>query len=426
MATGKARIGLLVGVLALCGVGATVAWWLLPTQHRRVRSYLLLRRDKEEEAALSWFEKLSLVSPPAGCSPELALVRMRDEAIEPLIALLDDPDPQLRGDAFRDLGYLGDARAVAALLPVLEEGSYEDRVHAARALGVIGDPRAAEPLMAAMNSKRSPVREAAARALASLGDRRAGEALIPGLTDRAEEVRKAAARACGELRVQQAAAPLRALLQDAHVRQTAVWALGGIKDPAAVPLLAEWVDQGDWLFCREVALALGRIGDEHAVWLLQRSYSMPRNRYGKLRAAAGLAITGRNDAFEYLIASLKDTEAYIAGRAVGLLGEVGDPRAVPTLIAMHQHNVNAGAAESLGKIGDPRAVEPLIRSLPGPGILCEKYHTIDALGRLGDPRAIAPLEAALETETWADNNCVEILVALRSIRRSSGRPAPEE
>lgn len=68
--------------------------------------------------------------------------RREPRAVEPLIALLEDPDPALRRSA-------------------------------ANAVSGIGDERAAEPLLAALRDPDPFVRASAARAMASLGDERA-------------------------------------------------------------------------------------------------------------------------------------------------------------------------------------------------------------------------------------------------------------
>jgi HEAT repeat protein len=63
-----------------------------------------------------------------------------------------------------------------------------------------------------------------------------------------------------------------------------------------------------------------------------------------------------------LIVALNDDDAEVRSQAAGMLGELGDSRAVMPLIATLQDEgsgVSAAATWALGELGDKRAVEPL-------------------------------------------------------------------
>jgi HEAT repeat protein len=67
------------------------------------------------------------------------------------------------------LGKLKDPWAVEPLLTLLVDSDPDVRKHAACALGAIGDPRAIGPLIAALGDESSDVREAAEGALGTSG-----------------------------------------------------------------------------------------------------------------------------------------------------------------------------------------------------------------------------------------------------------------
>jgi HEAT repeat protein len=139
-----------------------------------------------------------------------------ERALAPLAAVLHDPDPRLRGEAARALGALDSPRAVPGLIAVLQTDADPDtRMAAAYSLGLLGDQRAVDPLLAKLaDTGEDPrVRGFAAEALIGPGERRAVPALIAALRDPSAEVRFWAAFALGELRDPAALSALQHLAQ---------------------------------------------------------------------------------------------------------------------------------------------------------------------------------------------------------------------
>jgi hypothetical protein len=98
-----------------------------------------------------------------------ALSSLRDRrAVEPLVAALVDPEWHVRDSVIVALGELGAPTAVPPLIAALRGG--ENR--AARALERIGAP-AVEPLIAVLEDPDRVVRASAAGALGRIGDARA-------------------------------------------------------------------------------------------------------------------------------------------------------------------------------------------------------------------------------------------------------------
>lgn len=114
----------------------------------------------------------------------LALLRLHEPAAVPrLLAALAVPNQRLRCPVATVLGEIGDQRAVEPLIALLRDGACEvvwenERARAAEALGQLGDPRAVEPLIAALAAENAETASKAMEALGRLGDRRAVEPLI--------------------------------------------------------------------------------------------------------------------------------------------------------------------------------------------------------------------------------------------------------
>ncbi len=151
--------------------------------------------------------------------------------------MLDDPDPDLRGEALRSLGVLGDGRTTSRLIKVLRtHPNADDRKFAAYALGNFNSPRATAALRQVLkNTAEAPdVRGEAAQQLvyekSAIGD------LIKALGDSSTEVRFWSAYALGEGRINRALPELRRLTVDRSrvkgwwsVAREARWAIATIE-----------------------------------------------------------------------------------------------------------------------------------------------------------------------------------------------------
>jgi HEAT repeat protein len=123
-----------------------------------------------------------------------------EEALEPLLEMLADPDHALRRFAATALGWLGDARAIGPLIEALQgDGQSEVRKQAVVALDKIGDPGAVEALLDAVYDDHPTVRWYAVRALPQFNDTRAIEPLIDALRQGNEDISAAAIAALAEV-----------------------------------------------------------------------------------------------------------------------------------------------------------------------------------------------------------------------------------
>jgi hypothetical protein len=102
-------------------------------------------------------------------------------AVEELTAALQDPIPEVRREAARALGAIGDPRAVPALIQALQDPASDLVLEAADALGAIGSYDATDALLPLLHAERIEARIAAAQALRRIADPRALPALFQRL-----------------------------------------------------------------------------------------------------------------------------------------------------------------------------------------------------------------------------------------------------
>lgn len=194
-----------------------------------------------------------------------------DLAVYELIENLKSPDITTKLDAALALGKMKTGRAVSSLVRLLKESpDGVVRFVAATSLGEIGDRRAVIPLIDTIrdNETRGTVLTAAATALGKIKDPRAVEPIIKRLWHEDPDVRVGMADALGQLHDQRAVMALIATLGDEnpHVRESAAKALGETEDFLAVDPLVMVSKKDRVSDVRWWAVhALGDIGDPRAV-----------------------------------------------------------------------------------------------------------------------------------------------------------------
>ena len=149
-------------------------------------------------------------------------------------------DPVVRSDAAIRLGQVRSKEAVDALIAALNDQEETVRVNVIRALGDIGDPKAIAPIVPFVAESLSAVRMAACQALGALRDARG----VPGpeslevllrvaLQDESERIRSHVVKVVGTRRTREAVPRLESALraESDMVRANAAMALGEIGDP---------------------------------------------------------------------------------------------------------------------------------------------------------------------------------------------------
>jgi HEAT repeat protein len=313
-------------------------------------------------------------------------VKMGGVAVEFLIERLKDKDRYVRSSVAWALGKIGDARAVDTLIEALkDESSYvrEDSIGALvkiakKDLGVV------DKLIKALRDEDSYVRGGIAKVLGNLGwepkseEERvlyyiangdwdecvkmgavAVEFLIERLKDRNSDVRRSVAEALGKIGDARAVDTLIEALkdEDSYVRASVAWALGEIGDARAVSALIEALRDEDSYVRGGIAKVLGNLGWEPKSEEERVLYYIANGDWDECVKMGAVAV-------EFLIERLKDRNSAVRIRVAEALGEIGDARAVDSLIeSLKDRVIRRRVAEALGKIGDARAVEALIEAL---------------------------------------------------------------
>jgi HEAT repeat protein/protein-S-isoprenylcysteine O-methyltransferase Ste14 len=219
-----------------------------------------------------------------------ALADIGGPAADPLIGLLDEPDPEARQEAARALGLVGADRAVGPLLVKLSDENVDVRIKVVDALGRLRAEEAVEPLVAILESRVKDLSRVAAVALGRIGSETAVEPLLGFLDSPNWWDRAAAVDALGEIGSEDALELLLARLEgeDVHVRRSTVVALLKIGSERALEPLERALQDED----REV-----RLFAAEALKRLRARVGIPGPDSCTIVMAArdGLALAGNNE-----------------------------------------------------------------------------------------------------------------------------------
>ncbi|MCK4269764.1 MAG: HEAT repeat domain-containing protein, partial [Methanogenium sp.] len=160
-----------------------------------------------------------------------------EDPLEKILGGLESRDVQIRVAAVESLRLMG-APAVEHLIPVLDDKNYSVRLAAAEALGEIGDRQAVKPLIVRFSDESDEVRVAVARALGDIGSPDGIPHLMDSFLDEYYAVRFAAVDSLTKM------------------------------GSGAIPMLTTGLKHSVPVYRISSANALGRIGDEDAVFPL--------------------------------------------------------------------------------------------------------------------------------------------------------------
>jgi HEAT repeat protein len=327
----------------------------------------------------------------------MELAKLGALGVEPLIGALNEIDGEIidvRDDAIRALGEIGDPRAVEPLTSVLLNTSKYavwERRDAAKALGNIGGEQAVSALTKALKDPRSEVRIAAGDVLEQLGTK-------PGRTSPGEkpvqvstELRKEIDNLVSVLLGPSAFPAERRDIKRARER------LIEIGEPAVLPLI-QILKNRSVENRGEAAVVLREIADPRSTGTFLNALEDSNNDV-VLNAAMGLGNIGAEEAMEPLMnLYTSHDKVYVRAEALRAMGKIDSTPTMSLLIEALEgpdESIRNTACQALGETGDAQALEPLISALQD-----EYYRTrrfaADGLGILGDPRAIGPLEAISE------------------------------
>jgi HEAT repeat protein len=242
-----------------------------------------------------------------------------------VLEALSDPDPDVRRTAAGQVATLRDPTAIPALARTLADPKAEVRIEAVRALGAVDDDTVPEILIDALKDPEIRVRELAADALA----RRRSPAV--------------AQRLC-------------AALSSPDLRRPAGDVLQRMGSAAVDPLI-DVVMTADADAARAAGLLIERIAGVGR-FAAALSSTLPEYR---LRAVRVLGTIGGTEAGDALLAALADPDVRVRAAAAGLLGELGERRAVSalrrTFVSDPVLEVAEAAERSLTRLGASTGAE---------------------------------------------------------------------
>jgi HEAT repeat protein len=183
---------------------------------------------------------------------------------------------------------------------------------------------------------------------------------------------------------------------DPTVAEFCAGALGGRDAKAALEPLTKALKT--WPARRYVAAwALGEIGDTRAIPALVAALGDRDIEVAKY-AARSLVKFGK-EATAPLLEALQAPSEQTRHYAVRALGEIQDPRSADTLLAMAGKVDRAVHLWALGRLGDRRGFEIVAAAVADPDRTI-RLTAIQALNDLGDARAVPVLSAALVDPEW--------------------------
>jgi len=382
---------------------------------------------------------LSFLSIAVACSKQtnssskelISPKQIKSTSDDALVLAVEDPQPEVRADAARQLGEIGDQRAVELLIGLLSDGNDEVESKATDALVKIGSP-AIEPLIKTMEEGDWTSRPNAAVALSQIEDTRINDLLLQDLISPNPDIQESALVAIGDRSISKDGVELliSALSdEDPQVRRAAAIVFGSIKVPTAVqPLVEAFISYEEDMICAQYAqMALINIGEPSVAPMIALLDST--NGHIEWNAQETLIKIGK-PAVEPLIVVLSDENPQVRINAIYSLGEIKDSRAIEPLLRilkededilsdasrsalskmgsstidlfielLHDENprIRIKAIDGLTYIDDERVVEPIISALQDEKVC---LHAIEALGKLKDARAVEPL-----LEFLADDDC---------------------
>lgn len=331
---------------------------------------------------------------------------------EPLLALLREPDPNLRAQAALALGERGDARATYALIQTLSDEDANVRYHVIEALGKVRALDAVEVLITIAETRDFYLAFPALDALAKIKDPRAAGRIVTLLTD--ETLSTPAAEALGQIGDEEAVGPLALLLNKQKAAAQAVASslaaiyyryekrFGEATDIVTLARkfitatgaqnLLDTLGHASAEELRGITLVLGWLEGTAVERALTRLLGEPKVRQEVIEALVrhGDRVT------QLLVGQLEAEDLETRQAAVIALGQIGDPRATPGLIQVltQDSELTILAAGALAKIGDRRTFEPLLGLLGHPQAAIRRA-AVAALNSLGHPETATRIQALL-------------------------------
>lgn len=346
-----------------------------------------------------------------------ALVRYGSRVTELLIEQLDSEDLETRQAAVIALGRIGDARAVPALVRVLTTDD-ELVIAAAGALAKIGDRRSLEALLDLIGHPQPAVRQAVIAAINSIGHPEMAARAATLLNHRDPRVRESAVQIAGYFGYGECIELLfeRCRDEDESVRRAAIEHIPYLEDDRAVSILAEALEHGTARVRASAAQAFAQVESPRALSYLLAALNDP-DQWVRYFAARSIGRHGYSESVTALAQLTQDDPAnQVRIAAMESLARIGGARAVAILARLAESNnvdLARAAVGGLGLIGHPDALPPLLATLRSPDP-ARRVDALRALGERGGPGAVSALQwvAAADVDAQVVQSAIDALAHL--------------
>ena len=319
----------------------------------------LEKKPGEGKPASYWVKKLT--DPQLKSDAVKALLELKDKSVVPQLVELFKKDKSLRADIAEIIGAIGDKSAAPTLLEGLvfevstniQEQRENDRINEKilGSLAAMQEESAKPAVIKLLSSTSAPVLAAAVKAERTFKDKAAVDALIAIV--RNDNLSKA-------------------------IRSDAIYVLGEIGDPKAVPALirAMYVEKQGTVY-PEANEALQKIGKPAVPELIK-------------------TLLGKNEEVNQLAEKSNFVVGAVEGKAAETLGDICDPSAEDALIKMIKSNednpiAKSKAAFALGRMQSKKAAPIMAKLAEDEEDPSVRAHYLLAINLIGDTSVIPQL-----------------------------------
>ncbi len=329
--------------------------------------------------------------------------------VEGLLALLDNPDINLRRSLIRIFGLIGDPRTAGAILrSCRNEHLLPDCIPSLRSLGTVTIGFLEEEYLLADDGERANI----LRLCGAMAMNESAPLLQKALDDSSPQVREAAVRSVGKIGLVDLIAELSTLLgdfdQDVRLAALETLALLATLDAPSVGRIAASLSVSDDPDKRRDSACLcGVLRDGGRLSLLMKD----EDDLVRRTAVQGLATLGGVDAIHHLTMALTDENSGVRIAAASTLGEMEQQDAVePLVLVMEDPDpwVRCAALRSLGKIGGDVALAAIEKTLDRADGLVS-LAALDALRHFDTERS---RELARRATVNSDGDVVKVAIEI--------------
>jgi cyclophilin family peptidyl-prolyl cis-trans isomerase/HEAT repeat protein len=331
-----------------------------------------------------------------------------------LLTFASDKSDEVQAAAVEALGKTKSREAVRPLIRMLDSRRTGLASRAALSLAFLGDSTALPALWKAAGSRDEEMRWHVAYALENIPHAKSLKVLAKLAKDKSWLVRSYAARALGKTPSDGSAAVLGTLSSDAdwHVRVNAARSLGAFPASTGVPHLVSMLDDRSFQVKAAACASLGKLASSDAASFITR-LTFDSSATVRAEAVRALVLSNKQTVQALMDQLLRQDVWFVRGSFYEALGEAKVDGALELLQAVFQTETDARARASavvgLGKLKSRDALSILQAAVTDPDIVVAAC-ACEALGEVGEPRALGTLLAAYEA--WKDNPEPDVKVAV--------------